>query len=151
MNKLRKTRTALATVFFILITLLLLDFTGTLHTWLGWMAKIQFLPALLAINVGVILMLAVLTLVVGYGILVFFVVAFVAGVGSIVALLAPYSSYGRMVQNIFQPFYIVGNNALAWIAERANSYAFYSRDIWVRSLPTFFIAATTLLLIVTLA
>ena len=65
MNKLRKTRTALATIFFILITLLLLDFTGTLHTWLGWMAKIQFLPALLAINVGVILMLAVLTLVVG--------------------------------------------------------------------------------------
>lgn len=65
MNKLRKTRTALATVFFILITLLLLDFTGTLHTWLGWMAKIQFLPALLAINVGAILMLAVLTLVVG--------------------------------------------------------------------------------------
>lgn len=44
---LRKIRIALATVFFLGITLLFLDFTGTLHAWLGWMAKIQFLPAAL--------------------------------------------------------------------------------------------------------
>ncbi len=35
-----------------MITLLFLDFTGTLHTWFGWLAKIQFLPAVLALNVG---------------------------------------------------------------------------------------------------
>ena len=35
------------------ITLLFLDFTGTAHAWFGWLAKIQFLPALLALNVGV--------------------------------------------------------------------------------------------------
>ena len=44
---LRKVRIILATVFFTLITLLFLDFTGTIHHWFGWMAKIQFLPALL--------------------------------------------------------------------------------------------------------
>ena len=46
-----KIRRILAIVFFTLITLLFLDFTGTIHTWFGWMAKIQFLPALLALNV----------------------------------------------------------------------------------------------------
>ena len=48
---LRKIRTILAAVFFVLITLLFLDFTGTLHHWLSWMAKIQFLPAVMALNV----------------------------------------------------------------------------------------------------
>ena len=50
---LRKIRLTLAVLFFAAVTLLFLDFTGTLHTWLGWTAKIQFLPALLALNVGV--------------------------------------------------------------------------------------------------
>ena len=62
---LRKTRIILATVFYVLITLLFLDFTGTLHAWLGWTAKIQFLPALLALNVLVVVALVVLTLVFG--------------------------------------------------------------------------------------
>ena len=54
---LRKIRTILAGVFFVLITLLFLDFTGTMHHWLSWMAKIQFLPAVLALNVGVVVVL----------------------------------------------------------------------------------------------
>lgn len=62
---LRKIRIAAAVLFFLLITLLFLDFTGTLHAWFGWMAKIQFLPALLAVNVGVVLLLVVLTLLFG--------------------------------------------------------------------------------------
>ena len=62
---LRKIRLTLAIFFWIFITLLFLDFTGTLHAWFGWMAKIQFLPAVLALNVGVILALVVLTLVCG--------------------------------------------------------------------------------------
>ena len=49
---LRKIRIALATLFFVLITLLFLDFTGSIHAWFGWMARIQFLPAVLALNVG---------------------------------------------------------------------------------------------------
>ena len=62
---LRKIRTILAVVFFTLITLLFLDFTGTLHHWFSWMAKIQFLPAVLALNVGVVVGLVLLTLVFG--------------------------------------------------------------------------------------
>lgn len=62
---LRTIRLTLAIVFFALITLLFLDFTGTLHGYMGWMAKIQFLPALLALNVGVVLLLVVLTLLFG--------------------------------------------------------------------------------------
>ena len=185
MNILRRLRVTLAAVFFTLITLLFLDFTGTLHTWLGWLAKIQFLPALLALNVGVVVALVLLTLLFGriycsvvcplgvmqdivswisgrrkkhkfrfshspekrilrYGVLALFIVAFIAGIGSLVALLAPYSSYGRIAQNIFQPVYILGNNLMAWVAERVDSYAFYSREVWLRSLPTFIIATITL-------
>ena len=50
---------------FVGITLLFLDFTGTLHAWLSWMAKIQFLPAVMALNVVVVAVLVVLTLVFG--------------------------------------------------------------------------------------
>ena len=60
-----RARRALAVLFFIGITLLFLDFTGTIHAWLGWMAKIQFLPALLALNVGVVVALVLLTLLFG--------------------------------------------------------------------------------------
>ena len=59
---LRKLRTAVAAVVLVAITLLFLDFTGTAHRFLGWLAKIQLLPALLALNVGVVALLVVLTL-----------------------------------------------------------------------------------------
>ena len=62
---LRKHRQTLAVVFFVCITLLFLDFTGTVHAWFGWMARMQFLPAVLAVNVGVVLALLLLTLVCG--------------------------------------------------------------------------------------
>lgn len=62
---LRKIRIALAAIVFVLITALFLDYTGTLHHWLGWLAKIQFLPALLSLNVGVVVALVLLTLLFG--------------------------------------------------------------------------------------
>lgn len=62
---LKKIRLTLAVVFFAMTTLLFLDFTGTVHTWFGWMAKVQFLPAVLALNLGVVAFLVVLTLLVG--------------------------------------------------------------------------------------
>ncbi|MBP5667200.1 MAG: 4Fe-4S binding protein, partial [Salinivirgaceae bacterium] len=62
---LRKIRISLAVVFYTLITLLFLDFTGTIHTYFGWMADIQFVPALLALNVGVVVALLVLTFLFG--------------------------------------------------------------------------------------
>ena len=185
---LKKIRMTLAVVMFTLITLLFLDFTGTLHTWLGWMAKIQFLPAVMALNVVVIVALIVLTLVFGriycsvicplgvlqdimaqfrrkknkysyskevkwlrYPVLVLFIVAGVAGIGSLFQLLAPYSSFGRIATMLFQPLWIMGNNVLATIAERADSYAFYSVDVWMKSLPVFIIAAVTLVILFVLA
>lgn len=62
---LRKIRIAFALIFFIGATLLFLDFTGLIHTWFGWIAKVQFLPALLALNFGVIAALLALTLLFG--------------------------------------------------------------------------------------
>ncbi|MCR5578587.1 MAG: 4Fe-4S binding protein [Prevotella sp.] len=185
---LRKIRTILAAVVMVLITLLFLDFTGTLHHWMGWLAKVQFLPAVMALNVVVIVALLVLTLIFGriycsvicplgifqdvlarfrrkknkysyskevrwlrYPVLVLFIIALVAGVGAFFQLLAPYSSYGRISTMIFQPIWMLGNNVLAAIAERADSYAFYSVDVWMKSLPVFGIAVVTLVVLFVLA
>lgn len=75
----------------------------------------------------------------------------IAGIGSVVALLAPYSSYGRIVSNLFAPVYQWGNNVLAYFAERSDSYAFYETSVWLKSLPTFIIAAGTFVVLVVLA
>ena len=58
---LRKLRITLAIICFTLITLLFLDFTGTLHAWFGWMAKLQFVPAMLASSIVVIIGIVIIT------------------------------------------------------------------------------------------
>ena len=167
---LRKIRILLATVMFIGITLLFLDFTGTMSHWVSWMPKLQFLEAVLALNVVVIVALVVLTFVFGriycsvicplgimqdifgwlgkkqkknrytyskelkwlrYPVLVLFIIALVAGIGTLFQLLAPYSAYGRIVTYLLQPVWVAGNNVLASIAEHYDSYAFYhvSKDV----------------------
>ncbi len=139
---LKRIRIGAAVVFWLGITLLFLDLTGVLHGYLGWMARIQFLPAVLALNVGVIVGLVLLTLVFGrvycsvicplgvfqdgiswlgtrkskapykykkelkwlrYGIWVAYVACLIAGVQVVVALLAPYGAYGRILQSIKHP------------------------------------------------
>jgi polyferredoxin len=62
---LRTIRITLATVMFIGITLLFIDFTGTMHHWFGWMPKLQALEAILALNFTVVAFLLVLTLICG--------------------------------------------------------------------------------------
>ena len=140
---LKKTRVLLAALFFIGITLL---FIGIGHNCWGWMAKLQFLPSLLALNVGVIIGLILLTLLLGriycsvicplgvfqdlviwirrrgeklfkkkkthkfkyirehkwvrYGVLVLSIVSIVVSGQMLIALIAPYSAYGRMIQSI---------------------------------------------------
>ncbi|MDE5857168.1 MAG: 4Fe-4S binding protein [Muribaculaceae bacterium] len=189
---LRSIRIIVATLFFLGITLLFLDFTGSVHSWLGWMAKIQFLPAVLALNVGVIVLLLAVTLLFGrvycsvicplgilqdiftrlgayskkrkyrfayspavkwlrYSVLALFLIALVAGIGSFVALLAPYSSYGRIAQNLFSPIVIAINNVAADIAEYHNSYAFYTKDTWIKAMPVFVIAVVTFVTLFVLA
>lgn len=62
---LRKLRVVVAALMLVAATLLFLDFTGTAHRFLGWVAKVQLLPAVLAVNVGVVAVLVVLTLLFG--------------------------------------------------------------------------------------
>lgn len=62
---LRRIRVVIAIVFFCLITFLFLDFTGTAHECWSWLAKIQFIPSLLALNVVVLVGLVLLTLLLG--------------------------------------------------------------------------------------
>jgi len=62
---LRKIRVTLAAVMFIGITWLFLDFTGTAHHLVGWMPKIQFLEALLASSILIVVVLTVLTFIFG--------------------------------------------------------------------------------------
>ena len=185
-----KVRRILGGIFFVLITLLFLDFTGAIHAWFGWMAKIQFLPAVLALNFGVVIALVLLTLLMGriycsvicplgvlqdifgwlgkkvkknrytyskpmsilrYVMLGVLVVALVAGFTSIGALIAPYSAFGRIATTFLAPVYQWGNNLLASLAESANSYAFYSVDIWWKGGATFVVALVTLTTLFVLA
>ncbi len=188
---LKNIRRTLAILFVGLLTLMLLDFTGTLHAWLDWMAKVQFLPAVLALNIGVIVFLVLLTLICGrvycsvicplgvfqdfvswvagkfkknrfryskalnklrYIVLALFVLALLSGSGFLlVKLLAPYTAYSRMVSSLLQPIYIVVNNGLAMVAERVGSYAFYSVDVWMKSVPVLVVAVVTLIVVVVLS
>lgn len=61
MNKLRRLRTICGSLFLVAATLLFLDFTGTIHNYLGWVAKVQFLPALLGVHFIIIFVLFWLT------------------------------------------------------------------------------------------
>ncbi|MDR0510793.1 MAG: 4Fe-4S binding protein, partial [Rikenellaceae bacterium] len=180
---LRKVRITLAALCFAAVTLLFLDFTGAVHGWLGWLARVQFLPAALAMNVAVVAALVLLTLLLGrvycsvicplgvwqdaaswlasrrkkrrfgysreikwlrYGVLAIFVAMLAADVSLLVAALEPYSAYGRIAAEFFAPVYRLGNNALAWIAERADSYAFYPVEVWVKGGAVLATAAATL-------
>ena len=171
---LRKIRIILAAIFFIGISLLILDFTGTLHTYFSWMAKVQLAPAILSLNIAVILGLLILTLLFGrvycsvicplgtmqdifarmggFGrknrfkfspaknilrivMLVLFIVFIVLGLDSLWHIMAPYSTYSQMLHALVSPIYRTANNALAYFAERADSYAFYKVEvIWYGAL-----------------
>lgn len=170
---LKPIRRVLAILFWLGITLLFLDFTGTMQPILGWMAKLQFLPSVLALNGISIAIVLVMTLVLGriycsivcplgvlqdffawigkwklfrknkkakfankysyskpktwlrIAVLVIFIVMLVAGFNAGAVLLAPYSSYGRMVASMLQPIYIAINNLLAGWSEAQDNYLFY--------------------------
>ena len=142
----KKIRLTLEILFFAGITLLLSGLLPGAGRWLGWMAKLQFLPAVMGVNLIVIAFVLVLTLLFGrvycsvicplgvaqdgisklsvlikrargnrkpfhfrkehkwlrYGVWVLFVAALIAGVHAFVAVLAPYSAYGRIVSSVFQ-------------------------------------------------
>lgn len=191
-NVWRIARRTLAVLLFTAINLLFLDVTGALHVWLGWMAKLQFVPAVLASNFVAVAAVLLLTLLFGrvycsvicplgvyqdsivwlsgkfakkklrfnykperkwvrYIILTLFVLALVFGCTFFPALLEPYSAYGRIASNLWAPLYRWGNNLLAFFAERLDSYAFYSVDVWLKSLPVFIVALVTFIILTVLA
>ncbi|MDE6651860.1 MAG: 4Fe-4S binding protein [Paramuribaculum sp.] len=183
---LKRIRITLAVIFLVMITLLFLDFTGTVQRWFGWMAKIQFLPSLLALNVGVIIFLVAMTLLLGrvycsiicplgvmqdcfagigkkvkrnrysyskplnilrYTMLGLMILAIIFGIGSFVALLAPYSAYGRIAQGLLAPVWQWCNNLIAKWAEAHENYTFYTVDIWLKGGITLGVAVVTLVVL----
>ena len=176
----------LAAVSFVAMLLLFADFTGAAHAWLGWLADVQLVPALMAGSVVALVVVAVLTLLFGrvycsvicplgilqdviwsrhkprqsysapltwlrYVVLLLFILALVAGVGVVTATLDPYSTFGMMASNLFAPIYRGANNVLAWAAERADSYAFYATEVWVRSVVALALSVVFLIIIGVLA
>ncbi len=141
----KKLRITIGILFFLGITILLSGLFPGAGRWLGWMPKLQLLPAVMALNVGIIVGIVLLTVCLGriycsvicplgiaqdgiskigvlskrargnrkpfhyrrehkwlrYGIWVLFVAALVAGIQAFVAVLAPYSAYGRIVSSVF--------------------------------------------------
>lgn len=182
----RKIRTIAAIVVFLCITALFLDFTGLLQHWLGWMASMQFLPAVLAGEAVVVCLILLFTLLFGrfycsivcplgvmqdgfnfvarkvkkgrfhyvkecwwlrYPLLVLFVVFMLVGLNAVAVLIAPYSAYGRIATNLLQPVYLWVNNLFAGIAERHDSYSFYTVDVWLKSGVSLAVAVATLVVV----
>lgn len=187
---LRLFRSILAGLFFTGITLLLMDYSGVLMRYIGWMAKLQFLPAVLAVNLGVVAAILLCTLLFGriycsvicpLGVwqdavshlaaksrprrfryshnrrwlrLTFVAIAItgiVTTMNLLVALLAPYSSWGRIVTNLFQPLWGLAVNGISSIEEHWGIYRTYPVEIWVKSLSGLVVAGLTFLLISILA
>ena len=84
-------------------------------------------------------------------VLVLFIAALALGAHSIAILIAPYSAYGRIASNLLAPLYQWANNLLALASERAGNYAFYSTEVWIKSIPTFIVAAVTFVIIFIMA
>lgn len=188
---LRKIRLVLGALCLLGITMLFLDFTGTAASSLGWLAKLQFLPAVLGLSILPIILVLVLTLLLGriycsvicplgvfqdvvawisrffkrknpysyskpktwlrLTVLVAFLVLVVSGHTGIALLVAPYSAYGRMVNSLLQPLYIMGNNALADVASANDNYDFYTVDPHLMVTPLLVVAVISLLVIVVCA
>lgn len=140
MKYLKTIRIIVAALVLLSLTALLFDYTGVLRHWFGWIPKMQFLPAILSLNIVIVISVVLVTFIIGrlycsvicplgifqdiftwfhkiifprkkfvyrkpsnwlrYSILVLFIILMVAGVNSIVSLVAPYSAYSRMVVNI---------------------------------------------------
>lgn len=179
----RSIRIVLAALVFLSCIGIFLDFTGTLQAWLGWVAQIQLIPSILALNFGIFALLCLLTFVFGrlycsvicplgifqdifsafrrkksrykfwpdskkrhivrYSILAVFIGLLAVGMASTAAVIDPYSAFGRMASSLFSPLYDWGNNFLADIAQKHESYALYSVDVWIRGLGSFVLAAIT--------
>lgn len=102
---LKHLRIAVGALLLLLITALFLDFSGSLEPYVGWLAHIQLLPAVLAGNVIVLVLLVVATLLFG-------------------------RLYCSVVcpMGIFQDiFFAIGHSTV-----RRNRYSYRKENIWLR-------------------
>ena len=130
-------RVVLAAAMLLGITALLLDSSNLLMHRLGWMPRLQLLPAIMALNVATVISVLVMTFLIGrlycsivcpmgifqdlfiwlhslifpkktfryrrpknwlrYAVLVLFIALTLFGLGSVAALIAPYSAFARMI------------------------------------------------------
>lgn len=183
-------RLVLGITMFVLVNLLFLGVGWGVTQRIAWVAKIQFLPALLALNFGVLTVLIVLTFLFGriycsiicplgvmqdifgffgkkskknrysyspekrwlrYTVFVVFAVCLIIGFAPVTTLLAPYSSYGRIVNSLFRPLYDMLINGLAAIESNYSSYMFTEVQLWMRSVTTFVVAILMFLILGVLA
>ena len=78
-------------------------------------------------------------------------VSLLFGFTTLLALVEPYSAFGRMATHLFKPVYQAGNNVLAAVFTHFDNYTFYKVNIAILSVFTFVAAVVTLLAIVYLA
>ncbi len=167
MKHLRKIRIVLSFLFFLPILLLFIDYTGKLPTQFHALLHIQWIPALLSLNLIVIIVLLVLSLLFGrlycsiicplgtfqdvlswktrifrkkrkyrytftkpqnwirYSILALTIVVFIFGSSFLVILFDPYSTFGRIISQLFKPLVIYTNNGLSFLLSKAGIYSLY--------------------------
>lgn len=118
--RLKRIRQVAACVCFVLVTLLFLDFTGIVQGWFGWLAKIQFIPALLALNFGVVVALVLLTCVFGR-----VYCSVICPLGGVSGCGFP---YGRQVQK--EPFPLFSGSVMVEI----RGVGFVCGRLWCRTL-----------------
>lgn len=167
MKFLKNIRIVLAILFFLPILLFFVDFTGKLPIQLHHLLSIQWIPALLSLNLVVLGILLVLSLFFGriycsvicplgvfqdilsrktslfekkkksrfkytkpqnilrYSILGAAVLVFIFGSSFLVLMLDPYSSFGRIISQLFRPLAIWVNNGLASVLGGMGNYTLY--------------------------
>ena len=167
MKYLKKIRVGISILFFLPILLFFIDFTEKLPSQLHTLLHIQWIPALLSLNLIVLGVLLVLSLFFGriycsticplgtlqdviswkvrffrkkkkhrfeytkpqnwirYSILILTVIVFLFGSSFLVLLLDPYSTFGRIVSQLFRPLVIFANNGLASLLGKMGIYSIY--------------------------
>lgn len=82
-----------------------------------------------------------------WGVLGVTVAAFFGGFTVLLALLDPYSAYGRMINGVIKPIYMGANNLLESILSSYGNYTLYKVDASIWSVSSFAIGLATLIVI----
>lgn len=168
MKFLKNIRVILSLLFFLPILMFFIDFAGKLPTKLHLLLSIQWIPALLSLNLIILCVLLLLSLLFGriycsticplgvlqdviswksrifrkkkkknrfeyakpknilrYSILALTIVVLIFGSSFLVLFLDPYSTFGRIVSQLFRPIAIWINNGLAFVLSGMGNYTLY--------------------------